>query len=192
MIKILVTGTTSAGKTTLLHRLVEKNISRVAFIPEVARELLTEHPELERDPKLQDILFTEQLKRETHLAASGAEVILCDRGTLDICAHAKLFGQELKPEWLTWTKESYDFVYWVEKSDVTFSPTVLQQQISDRDWVAFRDQLDQHIAQSIIESELPWQKLAGSVEQRVFTLEQKIRRQIFSVEGQVQKGKEQK
>jgi predicted ATPase len=192
MMKILVTGTTSAGKTTLLKAVAEKNISHVVVIHEVARKLLTEHPELEQDPQLQDILFAEQLKLEMLAVAAGAEVILCDRGTLDICAHAKLFGQELKPEWITWTKESYDFVYWLEKSDIPFSPTELQQQISDRDWVAFREELDQHIAQSIVGSELPWQKLSGSIEQRVFTLEQKIRRQIFSIEGQVRREKERK
>ena len=192
MIKILVTGTTSSGKTTLLEALAEKHISRVVILPEVARTLLTEHPEFEQDPQLQDILFAEQLRLETQAAASGAEVILCDRGTLDICAHAKLFAQELKPEWITWTKESYDFVFWLEKADIIFSLTVLQQQISDRDWVQFRDELDQHIAQSLLDSELPWQKLGGSLEQRMFILEQKVRRQVYSIEGQAQSRKERK
>jgi nicotinamide riboside kinase len=192
MLKILVTGTTSAGKTTLLQALAEKNIAHVVVIPELARKLLTEQPELEQDPRFQDILFAEQLELETQARVSGAEVILCDRGTLDICAHAKLFGQELKPEWLTWTKESYDFVYWLEKSDISFSPTQLQQQISSRDWVTFREELDQHIAQSILDSRLPWQKLGGSLEQRVLTLEQKVRRQLFSIEGQARREKERK
>jgi len=57
-LKILLTGTTTSGKTTLIEGLKAKNLPGIVFIEEEARKFLEQNPGLERDPQLQDMLFT--------------------------------------------------------------------------------------------------------------------------------------
>jgi predicted ATPase len=191
MIKIVVTGTTSAGKTTLLEKL-SRRMQNCVFVPEVARDLLTTNPELIHDPQFQDIVFQEQTQREIDAAVKKPAAIFCDRGALDIVAHARIFGVPVKPEWVAWAQSAYDKVLWLNKNDIPFQETPLQTRLGTIDWQHFRNELDQHIHTAIIESTVPYELLSGTVEQRISSVEKIVREYLFTIEGRVGRSPEQK
>lgn len=201
MKKILLTGTTTTGKTTLLNAFSRKNAElqklahphkKIILIPEVAEEVLRQRPGLEKDPQFQDILFEQQVHREIAAETQHPDFIICDRGVLDILAHSALFGHEIKQEWKDWTAHAYDQVLILDKNDIDYEVTELQRQIGERDWSAFRDALDDSILQAVHESKLPWQKISGTVEERLKKLERILEQPNLSLEGQPRSNKERR
>lgn len=168
--KILLTGTIYTGKTTLLQALKTMGLPNLTTVPEIAREVLSQNPKLEKDPNLQDILFSEQVKREQE-ALSASTFVVCDRGALDIIAHSKLFGHVIRPEWTEWVK-TYDLVFLLNKNDIPFSGE--NRAFSDlrREWIAFREQLDRYIKLTLDENRVLYETLSGNLESRLdyFTL----------------------
>jgi hypothetical protein len=193
MLKILLTGTTKSGKSTLLEMIHALSIPKLQCIPEVARELLTRHPELEQDPHLQDILFAEITRREKEAAANGVEISICDRGTIDILTHLDTgyFGQvAVKQEWREWSRR-YDQIYVMNKNDVPFTQTDLQSQIdSERNWALFRDKLDHSTHKILDELHLPYSVLSGTPETRLHRVESELQILYQSKEGGKWPGKE--
>jgi len=200
MKKILLTGTTSSGKTTLLKSIASstQNLKfsskqKVIVIHEYARELLTLHPELKNDPQLQDMLFAEHLQREIKAAEQKPDLIICDRGALDICAHARWFGLDIKPEWLSWAQDAYDYVFHLDKTDIAFEVTELQKKLDPgADWVSSREELEQHITWAVQESGLPWRKLSGTVAERREVVQELYVWPLTGPEGQFYSGKERR
>ena len=180
--KTLLTGTIHVGKTTLVEAVREAQLPGIIVIPEVARELLSEFPELEMDPNLQDILFSEQVRREK-LAESTANIVICDRGSLDIIAHSKMFGHTVKPEWAEWIK-TYDAIFLLNKEDVSFDGENRAVSDSTRDWNAFRDNLDTHIKSTLIEYGCHFELLSGNPESRFGRFSHYLEGQYKNSEGQ--------
>lgn len=160
--KILFTGTTSSGKSTLLNYLKGSKISNVLFIPEIAREILSKSLELERNPRLQDIIFAEQIRREKEGETQGYQVLICDRGSLDIIAYSRMFGHTIKPEWEEWTK-TYTEILVFNHKDIPLNTTLYPP---GRDWSEFRDSLASHIEDVLRDYNLPFRLVSGTVEQR--------------------------
>ncbi len=187
MTKILFTGTTSSGKTTLLRHFKANSRVGVTVIDEVARPILENHPELLKSPQLQSIIFAEQTRLEKEAAAAGAGVILCDRGSVDVLAHAKLFGQELLPEWRTWSQQEYDQIYLLDQKDIRFQRTPLQQHLEEQDWGKFRMDLEAQLHLTLAECGLAYTILSGSVEHRIAQVEEKIWQSLWEAERRHQK-----
>lgn len=163
--KILLTGTIHVGKTALLNALETAGLPNVVIIPEIAREILSQNPELEKDPNLQDILFAEQIRREK-VSTSNDSIAICDRGVLDIVAHSKLFSHEINPEWLQWLR-TYDLTFLLNKDDVPFSGENRAFSDPGRDWIHFRDTLDNHIKLALTENTVRYELLSGSLDSRL-------------------------
>lgn len=170
--KILLTGTTSCGKTTLLEHLKRVVPPNVSFIDEIARQILSEEADrlrkadVDLNPDLQDRLFEKQIEAEIATEKHNTQVTICDRGVLDNIAHALMFGIAIKREWLDWS-QSYDKVYVLNKEEIPFHQTQLQKNLGDRNWSKFRDDLDRSIRIALQECGLPYQLLSGTLEQRL-------------------------
>lgn len=160
-ITILLTGTTSSGKTTLIQELQRElqNVfaTKISFIPEVAREILEINPQLLHEPAiLQDKIFSAQTQAEQAAVANGSSIIVCDRGVLDILSHIPLLQPELtiKPEWISWLTH-YTKTFICNPADISYQETELQSQLTAvHDWARFRDQLHQEtlrVAQSYLD-----------------------------------------
>lgn len=174
MKKILLTGTTSSGKSTMWQFLKDQPLKNIIFIEEIARELLLKYPGIEQDPAFQTLLFAEQVKREQEAAEQEPELLICDRGSVDIVAHAHLFGQAVQPEWYDWS-QTYDYALYFEMHDISFETTDLQKRISkQRDWQTFRVQLDEHIRAALRQSCLPYHMISGTHEERQQKVEQTL------------------
>ena len=170
MSKVLITGTTRSGKSTLVKEIESLSLPNLVIIPELALNLLKANPSLEKDPNLQDILFAEQLKREREAFESGAKFIICDRGIPDNIAHAKLFGQEIKPEWIDYSR-TYNMVFLCNKDDVDFNLTNVQAAMENRNWIKYREDQDTQIKAALALCGLPYILLEGTVTQRRELLE---------------------
>jgi predicted ATPase len=161
-VKILLTGTICVGKSTLVEYVASVAPKRVTVIPEVARELLAKNPDLERLPEFQDILFREQVDREQAALESAKtnhhHLVLCDRGVLDIIAFSRMFGHEIRNEWIAWSR-SYDRVYVLLKENVTFNSSLYS---NDRDWLIFRDTLQISILDTINSLRYEYKEIGGS------------------------------
>jgi predicted ATPase len=173
--KILVTGTTTSGKTTILEAVTELEWPGVVVVREAATDVLRQQPGIEKTAEFQDVLFAEQVKREREaMATAEVDTVLCDRGVLDNLAHILMFSAwagteaEFKPEWLSWCV-MYDEVWLLDKDDIDYrEPTELQASIdSQRDWAFFRDELDEYLRVVIGELRLPWVMIQGTVEERL-------------------------
>lgn len=188
--KILITGTTSSGKSTLLESLKSK-YKNIRYIDEIARSLLTTHPELETDPQLQDILFDLQTQAESDAAKSDSSIIICDRGIIDNIAHAHLFGQNIKDTWVDWCY-SYDEIYVLNKDDIDFQITQLQTTLGTKDWHHFRNNLDVYIKKTIIELGMEYIVLSGTITERLTELETCIFKEQQIIEGKYRNKNERK
>ena len=168
-VKILFTGTIHTGKSTLLHRLQTDPIPNCGLIEETARKLLSQHPELEKLQKFQDILFAQQVELENQMESKNTQFIICDRGVLDIVAYARFFGHPVKRAWLEWCK-TYDKAFIFDKADVPFTNDIIDldpQYEKSRDWIDFRNGLDQHFKNVLQELNIPYALLSGTVEHRL-------------------------
>ena len=192
-LKILLTGTTTSGKTTLIEGLKAKNLPGIVFIEEEARKFLEQNPGLEKDPQLQDMLFTKQVAVEQEAVKRRPKIIVCDRGVPDNIAHALLFGQAVKEEWKEWAR-TYDEIFLFNSADINYQqPTELQQKIdSGRDWIKYRQDLDRCILLALQECGLNYKLLNGNVEERLSTIEGVIKTYITSIEGSYRLPRERK
>ncbi|WP_221091067.1 AAA family ATPase [Deinococcus aquaedulcis] len=124
MAKILITGTFSAGKTTLFNDLIkELNLSgtKYTYLSDTARECpfpLNSSQTIDTS----NWLFGKQVERESLVTNSfGDGLIICDRGTPDIAGHTmslNLTGSkyEVIIACLSeWTK-TYDLIFFAERN----------------------------------------------------------------------------
>lgn len=197
--KILLTGSIQVGKTTLLNRLAGMDISGVICVSEVARDIMNRSPESfvvpgkpEVFPNMGDVIFNEQVRRETRAEKSGAKVILCDRGSLDIITHTVLFGGAINPEWKD-RISSYDQIFLFNKNDVPFDSSSYPP---GRDWAKFRDDLDVVTKSVLADYSLSYDILSGTEQTRAETVQAFILNKTspegnrFRPEGGVFRGKE--
>lgn len=84
MHKIVLTGTASCGKTSVIESLKEKGFS---VIEETATEVLREFPDLS-DKEKQIKIFEKQLQKES--TAKG-EIVFLDRSAIDCLTYARFF-----------------------------------------------------------------------------------------------------
>jgi nicotinamide riboside kinase len=182
--KVLLTGTTSCGKTTLINSLKSQNNGDIVFVEEEARKFLELNPHLERDPQLQDYLFARQVEAEQNASLSANRIVICDRGVPDNIAHALMFRQPIKPEWVEWA-QTYDIVLALNPSDINYDmPTELQLSIDpSRNWGEYRMLLDEFIFKALEVCQLKYQVLSGTVEGRLQHLTKEIGEYTVSKEG---------
>lgn len=174
--KVLLTGTIRVGKTTLLNRLRSEGLNGCVLIDEVARELLEKKPELEKNANFQDLLFKEQTEREMQAVSTGAPIIICDRGCVDIVAYSRLFEHPVKHEWLAWCR-SYDKVFMFNKDDVSFTDDIISvdpQYDRGRDWIDFRDRVERQIMGVLSDFRIPYVLLSGSTDQRFLSISKEM------------------
>lgn len=113
--RILITGPFQSGKTTLLNAL--KDVDDVVVVEEAAREMLAGDCGLRERPEFQQLLYTEQMRREEKALQSSARYALCDRGFLDIVVHCRYYGLT-PPEEAIELSRSYRRVYFCDPQDV--------------------------------------------------------------------------
>lgn len=142
--KILVTGTFESGKTELIS--LYSSDLRIAIVSEVARDVLAFDPSLQSKPEFQDVLFSEQLKREAIAEATRRPIILCDRGTLDIVAFSLALGISVKDEWISNSLGRYKSIVICNASDIPY-----QNSNEGLNSQSFRDQIDLNIRQVVYE-----------------------------------------
>lgn len=163
--KILVTGTLRSGKTTLLRAF--QTDPQISIVREAAQDLIDIHGyEITQDPSFQDMVFNEQLRRETVAEAHNYTIILCDRGTLDNIAFCRVIGVAIKPEWLSLLHNRYDAALILNKDDITFDTTEYEGRVAF-DMTAYRNSVDAAIRQVVREINLPTVEVSGSHETRV-------------------------
>lgn len=173
MKKILITGTFESGKTTLAS--LFRDVPGVVIVEEVARDILSVNPNLATDPIFHEINFAEQLRREKNAEASGAYVILCERGILDIIAYANVFKHPIDPQWTQALQDRYDMMFILNKDDVPFDSTPEEN--------TFRNAIDREIRRISSRLEIPVIEVKGTLEERRHAVEGFICEGIISKEG---------
>jgi len=184
--KILLTGSIHVGKTTLLERLKSNSPRGVAYIPELARELMKSRPDLANVPGKDGILpglgdyhFAEQTRRETDASLTGSRHIVCDRGIVDLVTHTRIFGGRDRQHWLDWTR-SYDKIYLMETTGITLDSTGYPP---GRDWHKFRDQLDAETRKLLDEQQLEYFCLRGPLDGKETILRSLLEGGSGNIEG---------
>lgn len=169
--EILLTGTIYSGKTTLIESL--EGIAGIATIPELAKEIIRKDPKIESRPEFQDILFEKQVKRET-MAMEKNQIIVCDRGILDIIVHSRYYGHLIKKDWVNWLP-TYGLIFLVNKEDVPFNVSTYPPGVN---WNQFREDLHRITLETLMFYGLSYTLLSGSIEQRKnFLLEEISKKQ---------------
>lgn len=187
--KIVVTGSIYAGKTTLVNSL--KGIEGITTLSETASEFVRRDKNIvfRADfQDIQDILFAEQTKRELMLQCQGWPIIICDRGIPDIITHANFFGQEIKPAWEEWIK-TYDYSFVVSKDDIYFDPPPGMYK-EGFDWSNFREVMHRLTIDVLINYSVPYELLQGSVKSRKETLLKRVELILESQEGRINRERE--
>lgn len=167
--KFLFTGTISVGKSTTLEYLRSLNLPDIFFVNEAARDLMNIFPDRVIDsakpgvlPNMGDIIFEEQIRREAEAEKLGAKIILCDRGALDIIAHARVFGSAVKKEWEE-RVYTYDLIFYFRKEGVPFNRNLYPP---GTNWKVFREALDEQTRLFLASCSIPQRELVGTVWQK--------------------------
>lgn len=118
--KIVITGTTCAGKTTTLNILKDKKFT---IIPESALEIIEEEqkkgdkailPNTDVE-KFQILVFNRQMELEKDL--DEKEIYLLDRSLVDIYGYANFYNVKYPEEIKTLSPNRYDKVFHLEPLD---------------------------------------------------------------------------
>lgn len=179
--KILLAGTTSSGKTTLVKKLEELHIPRVLIGHEVARELLEKNPSLIFQPKLQEILCLEQIRRERHVDLEEYHVSLWDSGVPVNLAYANIFPNTLSSAVLQGFVQycrTYDKIYLLDKDDIRFELTQLHHQTKGEEWFELRDRIHNSLVTTLTKYGFLVEFLSGSVEQRIEIVKHEVYRNL--------------
>lgn len=161
--KILVTGTLRAGKTTLLTELA--NNPAIVVVREVAQDLIDQHGyQVTQLPEFQDMVFAEQLRRETEAEQAEKKFIICDRGTVDVVAFSGIIGHVIKPAWSASLHGRYDMVTIFNMNDIKFDPSEYSVPF---DMEEYRAQVDAKIREVLESSGLRAIEISGTHENRL-------------------------
>ncbi len=159
--KVLFSGTFETGKTTLLERFIgNKSIETISEVP---RDLLLNNSKLKLQANFQDMIFAEQVKRESEAEKVGKPVIICDRDILDIIAYSEVLKHKVKQEWVDHIKDRYDFVVLFGTTDI---PHPLRKYDLEIDVVEYRSNVDKKIRELITRYNLRFLEVRGSADAR--------------------------
>lgn len=180
--KILFTGTFSSGKTTLLKEFEDHK--GIIVVNEVARDLLHADPSLEVVPHFQDLIFEEQIKREKEAVATaqreGKQLILLDRGIIDIVAYSLVFGYKVQHQWISESHNRYDLAFIFDPKDINEIPDIPELGL---DMKKYRMDVDLAIRGVIQRLGIPLLEVSGSHERRVRLVEASINSSLLNLEG---------
>ncbi len=180
--KILITGTFESGKTELVR--LYTGDPRVATVSEIARDVLALDSSLQLKPGFQDILFSEQLKKEVLAEATGKPIILCDRGVLDIIAFSLALDIPIKKEWLSNSLGRYGDIMICNAGDIPYSASY-----EGLDSQSFRNQIDlkiRQVANELVSVDMIRpiiNEIKGTLKARKFFLDKHIELTMLSKEG---------
>lgn len=152
--KIVLTGSFSVGKTSLLGLFKDQGY----IVPEIARPLLEANPSMQSDPEFQNIVLKAQLEEERRAEVSGAPLIICDRGTIDVVAFSRFYGY---PEPAVFNH--YDEIFLCSPKGV---PCVYGEQAMN-----MRMDLHKIFLEVLAEQKNPYFLLEGSVSSRLSQIE---------------------
>lgn len=156
-VRVLFTGTSGAGKSSTLDQYAM--FSDFHCIPEVPRTLLQQDQELEKDPRFPTIILSTQIAQEEQGILSGKEVVISDRGLIDIAVFASYYGHTVPNECLH-VEDRYDLVF-------LFSPWECQPLPSpDSDYEVRRIQLHYRFLEYLQEKNIPFTEVRGTLEER--------------------------
>jgi predicted ATPase len=175
--KLLLTGSIGVGKTTLFERI--PTVKGVYKIPEVARRVLQEAPELRLNPYFQRVLLMEQHFLETEAEKRGSDLIICDRGYIDVIAYAKLFKLE-PPQDLIKAFSRYDMIFYCDPEG---TPPLPEKIAGVTPNPHEKEELDHCLRATLSEMRLPWCVLKGPTEDRLSDFYCEVDRLL--IEGQV-------
>lgn len=179
--KILITGTVSSGKTTLLRQF--QNRHGIYVIEETARDIMQK--QIFNDAAtIQQAIYEEQLHREDEAEimtrVQGKSIILCDRGIIDIIAYSKLLGYQVPDSWKVTCKDRYDFAFVLSKDNFPYFPLNNEGFYIS---LEFRNQIDTEIRATISRFGVPSIGIHGSLEERIHLVESIIQPYLRSIEG---------
>jgi predicted ATPase len=130
MIKVLITGSAHAGKSTLIEKIASLGYSVVS---ESAQEILDEgislhgsqsswsnwRSDFKNERLFQEAIACRQISKEILITGMGEEIVFLDRGIYDIYAYCYLRSIE-PPQVLSKYKFRYDYVFLLEAT--SFNP----------------------------------------------------------------------
>lgn len=181
--KILITGTSGSGKSTLVQQF--QNIHGVYVIPESARDIM-QGKSFTDLTTIQQAIYEKQLQREEeaeNLAKiQGNGVILCDRGLVDIIAYNRVLGIQVPKSWIELCQGRYNLTFILNKDDILYPFSNF-----DRSHIILpvdlRNQIDIEIRNLVLELDLPYVDISGSIEKRKQFLEEFFKSTTPHIEG---------
>lgn len=160
--KLLLTGTFCSGKTTLVNKL--RKYPGTYVIDEIARPLLAKGTLLMFKPEFQQILLEKQLEQERLAETTSANLVICDRGIIDIECYSRYFGYPLVYYTIR-EHRPYDIIFLCSPSEIDVAPVYGEAAIP------MRDQLHNIFIRTLDELGLKYKILVGSRVDRLRELE---------------------
>lgn len=171
-LKIAFVGTSCVGKTTIIDHYERKytNNSKVAFVPEAAREYFTANPIIPVDQRFgvkpQGEIQQLALRNEQAALHSGAEIIICDRSVLDAVAYVRGHGDKKGSEQLLKQIESwvptYDAILLLDPADVPYQTDDIRQES-----IEVRQRNHEAFVEVFMEAGIEYELLSGTKEERI-------------------------
>lgn len=175
--KIAFVGTSSVGKTELINQLKLRHSDdpRIAFVPEAARMFFTSHPEIPQDVRFSTVVQGQvqdlQLRLERVAHNSNAVDIFCDRSVLDAIVYSRAYGdlegsEELFIKVASWLATYYRIML-LDPKDVQYQKDDVRQEDEQT-----RQKNHDEFVTFFEEKQIPYEVLAGTVEERLDRVEQ--------------------
>ena len=165
LIKIVLFGPESTGKTTLSQMLADHY--KTQWVPEYMREYLQKKwDEQQKTCEPHDLLpiARGQMALENHIGNKSGELIFCDTNLLELVVYSRAYYEEtVNPVLLKHAlKAEYD-LYFLTYIDVPWVKDDLRDRPGDRDemFARFKNTLEEH--------NLPYRILEGDLQQRFQT-----------------------
>lgn len=144
-------------------------------IPEVARRIYNQYPDLKAHPVFQHILLLEQYMLESQAEKEKPNIIFTDRGYLDILAYSRYFGHEVDCKLINLFRP-YDLICYFSPEGIDPAPDYKTQQ-----GIVERSEVDRHIKDVIDESKIPFIFLTGSPQDRIEIVFAELQRRLSTI-----------
>ena len=160
-LRVLLTGTLDAGKTTIAELLTDRE--DVHVVREVARDLLTSDPNFESHPDLQAKILEEQARREELARQSLKPIIILDRSYLDVICYSRHFGHSIDEPSLI-NQLNYDKILLFSPADINVSSTL------SAEMQRYRMSVHRVFLAVLAELAVPYEVISGNLQERLLRI----------------------
>lgn len=176
ILKIAFVGTSCVGKTTLIEEYRKRKLPGLAIVEEASSEFFIKYPYIvgRFSAITQGEIQSLALRNEQAAQSSRATRIICDRSVLDAVAYVRsqgdIKGSKRLLEKIRFWVPTYHSLLLLDPAGIPYKTNSVRQEDEEA-----REKFHQAFLEMFKETDIPYELLSGTTEQRVSRVDQLLK-----------------